>query len=50
MAHAHHLVDPVACTATSGCENGQVEIQVGLVPSASSRRRLRLKTDEELNA
>jgi hypothetical protein len=34
---SHYLVDPVACTAASGWEKGQVENQVGLPASASSR-------------
>jgi transposase len=28
---SHYLVDPVACTPSSGWEKGQVENQVGLV-------------------
>ena len=35
---AHHLVEPAACTPASGWEKGQVENQVGLSGSASSRR------------
>jgi transposase len=41
---SHYLVDPVACTPASGWEKGQVENQVGLVRSASSRRGCGLKT------
>jgi len=34
---SHYLVEPVACTPASGWEKGQVENQVGLVLSGSSR-------------
>ena len=43
---SHYLVDPVACTPTSGGEKGEVENQVGLVFTP----RLRFKTLDELNA
>jgi transposase len=47
---SHHLVDPVACTPASGWEKGQVENQVGLVRERFFTPRLRVKTDDELNA
>lgn len=40
----HYLVEPVACTPASGWEKGQVENQVGLCASASSRRGSASKT------
>ena len=46
----HHLVDPVACTPASGWEKGQVENQVGLVRERFFTPRLRVTSDEELNA
>jgi transposase len=46
----HYLVDPVACTAGSGWEKGQVENQVGLVRERFFTPRLRCKTLDELNA
>src|SRR3979411_261091 len=47
---SHYLVDPVACTPTSGWEKGQVENQVGLVRERFFTPRLRFKTYDELNA
>jgi hypothetical protein len=47
---SHHLVDPVACTPASGWEKGQVENQVGLVRERFLTPRLRIKTDDEMNA
>ena len=35
---SHYLVDPVACSPTSGWEKGQVENQVGLVRERLSPR------------
>ncbi|MCB4825600.1 IS21 family transposase, partial [Roseicella aerolata] len=47
---SHYLVDPVACTPSSGWEKGQVENQVGLVRERFFSPRLRVKSYEELNA
>src|ERR1700723_1921944 len=47
---SHHLVNPVACTPSSGWEKGQVENQVGLVRERFFTPRLRVKTYDELNA
>ena len=47
---SHYLVDPVACTPTSGWEKGQVENQVGLVRQRFFTPRLRFKNLDELNA
>jgi len=47
---SHHLVEPVACTPASGWEKGQVENQVGLVRERFFAPRLRVKSDDELNA
>jgi transposase len=44
------LVDPVACTPSSGWEKGQVENQVGLVRERFFTPRLRVKSYDELNA
>jgi transposase len=35
---SHHLVEPTACTPAAGWEKGQVENQVGVRASDSSRR------------
>jgi hypothetical protein len=47
---SHYLVDPVACTPSSGWEKGQVENQVGLVRERFFSPRLRVANFEELNA
>jgi hypothetical protein len=47
---SHYLVDPVACTPSSGWEKGQVENQVGLVRERFFTPRLRIKNYDELNA
>ena len=47
---SHYLVDPVACTPSSGWEKGQVENQVGLVRERFFTPRLRIKSFDELNA
>jgi len=47
---SHYLVEPVACTPSSGWEKGQVENQVGLVRERFFTPRLRVKNYEELNA
>jgi transposase len=47
---SHYLVDPVACTPSSGWEKGQVENQVGLVRERFFSPRLRVRSYEELNA
>lgn len=47
---SHYLVDPVACTPSSGWEKGQVENQVGLVRERFFTPRLRVRSYEELNA
>jgi transposase len=47
---SHYLVEPVACTPSSGWEKGQVENQVGLVRERFFTPRLRVKSYEELNA
>jgi transposase len=47
---SHYLVEPVACTPSSGWEKGQVENQVGLVRERFFTPRLRVKNHEELNA
>jgi len=47
---SHYLVDPVACTPSSGWEKGQVENQVGLVRERFFSPRLRVSSYEELNA
>ncbi|RYI28189.1 MAG: IS21 family transposase [Acetobacteraceae bacterium] len=47
---SHYLVEPVACTPSSGWEKGQVENQVGLVRERFFTPRLRCKTYDELNA
>src|SRR5689334_12017452 len=47
---SHYLVEPVACTPSSGWEKGQVENQVGLVRERFFTPRLRVKNFEELNA
>src|SRR5467141_1769546 len=47
---SHYLVDPVACTPASGWEKGQVENQVGVVRERFFTPRLRVKTNDELNA
>jgi len=47
---SHYLVDPVACTPSSGWEKGQVENQVGLVRERFFTPRLRVKNFDELNA
>ena len=47
---SHYLVDPVACTPSSGWEKGQVENQVGLVRERFFTPRLRFKNFDELNA
>jgi transposase len=47
---SHYLVDPVACTPSSGWEKGQVENQVGLVRERFFTPRLRVKSYDELNA
>ena len=47
---SHYLVQPIACTPTSGWEKGQVENQVGLVRERFFTPRLRFKNYEELNA
>ncbi len=46
---SHYLIEPVACTPASGWEKGQVENQVGLSASASSRRAFASRTYDELN-
>ena len=45
----HYLVDPVACTPSSGWEKGQVENQVGLVRERFFTPRLRVRSYDELN-
>ncbi len=47
---SHYLLDPVACTPSSGWEKGQVENQVGLVRERFFSPRLRVRSYEELNA
>src|SRR3954468_1953883 len=47
---SHYLVDPVACTPSSGWEKGQVQNQVGLVRERFFSPRLRVRSYEELNA
>ncbi len=47
---SHYLIEPVACTPSSGWEKGQVENQVGLVRERFFTPRLRVKNYEELNA
>jgi transposase len=47
---SHYLVDPVACTPSSGWEKGQVENQVGMVRERFFSPRLRVSSYEELNA
>jgi len=47
---SHYLVQPVACTPSSGWEKGQVENQVGLVRERFFAPRLRVKSYDELNA
>ena len=47
---SHYLVQPVACTPSSGWEKGQVENQVGLVRERFFAPRLRVRSYEELNA
>jgi transposase len=47
---SHYLVDPVACTPSSGWEKGQVENQVGMVRERFFSPRLRVNSYEELNA
>jgi transposase len=47
---SHYLVEPVACTPSSGWEKGQVENQVGLVRERFFTPRLRARSYEELNA
>jgi transposase len=47
---SHYLVDPVACTPSSGWEKGQVENQVGMVRERFFSPRLRVRSYEELNA
>ena len=47
---SHYLVDPVACTPSSGWEKGQVENQVGLVRERFFTPRVRVKSYDELNA
>jgi len=47
---SHYLVDPVACTPSSGWEKGQVENQVGLVRERFFTPRLRVSSYDELNA
>ena len=47
---SHYLVDPVACTPSSGWEKGQVENQVGVVRERFFSPRLRVTNFEELNA
>jgi len=47
---SHYLVEPVACTPSSGWEKGQVENQVGLVRERFFTPRLRVRSFEELNA
>src|SRR3712207_4805084 len=46
---SHYLVEPVACTLSSGWEKGQVENQVGLVRERFFTPRLRVRSYEELN-
>src|SRR5712672_1129337 len=46
----HYLVEPTACTPTSGWKKGQVENQVGLVRERFFTPRLRVASYEELNA
>ena len=45
----HYLVDPVACSPSSGWEKGQVENQVGLVRERFFTPRLRVNSYDELN-
>jgi len=47
---SHHLVEPVACTPTSGWEKGRVENQARLVRERFFAPRLRVRSYEELNA
>ena len=47
---SHYLVEPVACTPSSGWEKGQIENQVGLVRERFFSPRLRVANFEELNA
>nr|WP_018261410.1 IS21 family transposase [Methylobacterium sp. WSM2598] len=47
---SHYLVEPVACTPSSGWEKGQVENQVGLVRERLFTPRVRVRSYEELNA
>jgi hypothetical protein len=46
----HYLVEPTACTPSSGWEKGQVENQVGLVRERFFTPRLKVASYEELNA
>ncbi len=46
----HYLVEPTACTPTSGWKKGQVENQVGLVRERFFTPRLRVASYDELNA
>jgi transposase len=46
----HYLVDPVACTPSSGGEKGQVENQVGVIRRRFFTPRPRFKSYAELNA
>ncbi len=47
---SHYLVEPVACTPSSGWEKGQVENQVGLVRERLFTPRIRVRSYDELNA
>jgi transposase len=47
---SHYLIEPVACTPSSGWEKGQVENQVGVVRERFFSPWLRVANFEELNA
>lgn len=47
---SHHLVDPVAGTPALGWAKSQVENHIGLIPERFFTPRLRVKTNNELNA
>ena len=46
----HYLIEPTACTPSSGWEKGQVENQVGVVRRRFFTPRLKFKSYAELNA
>ena len=47
---SHYLVEPTACTPSSGWEKGQVENQVGVVRERFFKPRLRFASYAEMNA